>query len=88
MRNCIKHSAVRAPGLCPICLVEERDRMRELLVEFWRFDVSPRFDAKASYTERKSRELGVLHRKVEELVGEEWLYVPYGVVEEVLGGRG
>ena len=31
MINCIKHKDVRAPGLCPICLVEERDRYRREL---------------------------------------------------------
>ena len=88
MRNCIKHSAVRAPGFCPICFVEERDRMRDLLVEFWRFDLSPMFDAKGSYTGRKSKELRALQEKVKELVGEDVLYVPYGLVAEVLDGGG
>jgi len=30
-RSCEKHIEVRAPGLCPICLIEERDRLRRLI---------------------------------------------------------
>ena len=27
--NCQKHHSVKAPGLCPICLIEERDRLQQ-----------------------------------------------------------
>lgn len=60
MRNCAKHSAIRHPGLCPICLVKERDLLHGIVEEFLQFGLSPMFDAKASYTTRKSRELEAL----------------------------
>jgi len=63
MNNCIKHSAVRSPGLCAICLIEERDQLRAIVEAFLEFNISPTFDAKASYTECKSREL----RRLQEL---------------------
>ena len=66
MRNCGKHAAARSPGLCPICLVEERDRLRAIVEDFLRFGLSPMFDAKASYTTRKSRELEQLQCQARE----------------------
>ena len=32
--TCKVHTNVRSPGLCPICLIEERDRLREAEAEW------------------------------------------------------
>lgn len=31
MANCAKHINIHTPGLCPVCLIEERDRLRKAL---------------------------------------------------------
>jgi len=31
MRNCETHTKVKAPGLCPVCLINDNKRLREVL---------------------------------------------------------
>jgi len=31
---CQKHSDIQAPGLCPVCLMEERDKLRKEVAQY------------------------------------------------------